>query len=87
MTTKTTGKEQPSSPPRGGAPLPDDVRTAYEVHTLAQILYGHLTTTHPWLTAQSGAYGYGYGPGNPVPHPAAQGWIGSWGYPPYGWMR
>ena len=89
MTTKAPIKEQPPSPSRGGAPSADEVRTAYEAHTLAQMVYGHLTTSHPWITAAPSAYGYGYGYGAPhqAPHPAAQGWIASWGYPPYGWVR
>jgi hypothetical protein len=88
MSSKAPGKEQPSSPARGGAPAPEDIRTAYEAHTLAQMVYGHLTTTHPWLNAQPGTYGYGYGAASQAPHPAAaQGWIVPWGYSPYGWMR
>jgi len=56
MSTKAPGKEQPSSPPRGDATSPDDVRTAHEAHTLAQMLYGHLNFV-AWKTApMSGAY-------------------------------
>ena len=28
--------------------LPDDLKTAYQVHTLAQMLYARMTATPPW---------------------------------------
>lgn len=44
MTTKTA-TPRPIQPE---AELPDDLRTAYQVHTLAQMLYQRLTVTPPW---------------------------------------
>ena len=44
MTTK-------SATPRPAEPrekLPDDLKTAYQVHTLAQMLYGRLAALPPW---------------------------------------
>lgn len=29
---------------------PKDLQTAYEIHALAQMVYGQLATTHPWVT-------------------------------------
>jgi hypothetical protein len=29
-------------------PLPDELKTAYQVHTLAQMLYVGVTATPPW---------------------------------------
>jgi len=44
MTTKTAiprpGKQE--------AQLPDDLKTAYQVHTLAQMIYTRVTATPPW---------------------------------------
>jgi hypothetical protein len=30
------------------APLPDDIQTAYQVHTLAQLLYARLVAAPAW---------------------------------------
>ena len=86
MTNKATGKEQ-APPLRADAPGPEDLRTAYQVHTLAQMLYGHLATSHPWVSATPSSWGY-----DPLrtpyvaPTPVTQAWPGAWGYP-YGWTR
>jgi len=83
MTTKSAGKQPP--PASFDAPSPDDLRAVYEVHTLAQMLYGHLATTHPWLGAQP--MGYGSEPfGRPFDPRTTHEWPVSWGYP-YGWFR
>jgi len=83
MTTKSAGK--PPTPANSAAPSPDDLRAVYEVHTLAQMLYGHLAMTHPWLGAQPMSYGYEPFRGSYDPR-MSQAWPVSWGYP-YGWIR
>lgn len=45
--TKTAGRPQPGKPDVG--PTQQDLQTAYQVHTLAQMLYGRLATVHPWI--------------------------------------
>ena len=47
MVTKTTGKPKKAAP--GSGPSPQELRTAYQAHTLAQLLYAQLVTTHPWM--------------------------------------
>jgi hypothetical protein len=50
MTTKTATPRQV----KPEAQLPDGLKTAYEVHTLAQLLYGRVTAIPPWVpTAQN----------------------------------
>ena len=44
MTTKTAAPR----PVKHDTPLPDELRTAYQVHTLAQMLYVRVTATPPW---------------------------------------
>jgi hypothetical protein len=46
--TKTSGKIHPEGQPSAG-PSQEEIRTAYEIHTLSQMLYGQLAMTHPWL--------------------------------------
>lgn len=31
------------------SPTQEELRTALEVHTLAQMLYGQIAVTHPWV--------------------------------------
>ncbi len=47
MVTKTTGK--PKKGPPGAGPSSDELRIAYQAHTLAQLLYAQLVTSHPWM--------------------------------------
>ncbi len=49
MTTKSPGKSGPAAQSAAGA-RSDETQAAYLVHTLAHMLYGQLTTTHPWLS-------------------------------------
>ena len=44
MTTKTTA----ARPAEAREPRPDDLQTAYQVHTLAQMLYGRLAVAPQW---------------------------------------
>jgi hypothetical protein len=44
-TTKTTEKTSARRP----EPSAEEVQAAYQCHTLAQILYGRIAATHPWL--------------------------------------
>lgn len=46
--TKPTGKTHPEERPSAG-PSPEEMQAAYQAHTLAQMLYGQLVTTHPWV--------------------------------------
>lgn len=85
MTTKSTGKgPQQRQQPVG--PTQEDVRTAYQVHTLAQVLYGHLATTHPWIHPTPIMPGYDPRMTMPTNPPPIRGWPGMWGHP-YGWPR
>ena len=45
--TRTTGRPQPGKPDVG--PTQQDLQTAYQIHTLAQMLYGRLATAQPWV--------------------------------------
>lgn len=84
MATKTTGKD-PQERQRPVGPSPEEIQTAYQVHTLAQMLYGHLATTQPWAAPTSVHGGYEPMMTHPTP-PIMHGWPGMWGYP-YGWYR
>ena len=55
--TKTTGKTDPEGQP-GAGPSQDEIRNAYEIHTLAQTLYGQLAMTHPWIATMPPARGF-----------------------------
>lgn len=44
MTTKTTAP-RPAEP---ATPLPDELRVAYQIHTLAQMLYARLAAAPHW---------------------------------------
>lgn len=35
------------------APKQKDLRVAYEIHTLAQMLFSEMAVTHPWITPPS----------------------------------
>jgi hypothetical protein len=35
------------------APRQADLRVAYEIHTLAQMMYGEMARAHPWVTPPS----------------------------------
>ena len=52
--TKTTGKTHPEGQPSAG-PSQDEIRNAYEIHTLAQMLYGQLAMTHPRIATMPAA--------------------------------
>lgn len=47
MTTKTAGKTPKGEPEVG--PTQPELQAAYQIHTLAQMLYGQLATAHPWM--------------------------------------
>jgi hypothetical protein len=47
MTTKTTGK--PPQQPQRAAPSQQVMQQAYQAHTLAQMLYGQLAMSQPWI--------------------------------------
>jgi hypothetical protein len=78
--TKTTGKTDPEGQPSAG-PSQDEIRNAYEIHTLAQMLYGQLAMTHPWIATMPPARGF-----DPVasfqPTPWTQGGPGMWNVGP-----
>lgn len=50
MTTKTPGKNHQEQPDSG--PSQQELQAAYQVHTLANMLYGQLTATYPWIPLQ-----------------------------------
>ena len=47
--TKNTGKAPQAGPSIG--PTEQELQAAYQVHTLAQMLYGQLAMTHPWIAS------------------------------------
>jgi hypothetical protein len=62
MTSKNPPKDAPSAE-TPVAPTREEIQTAYQVHTLSQILYGHLTTTQacgpqPQPPGWPGPYGW-----------------------------
>jgi hypothetical protein len=65
MTTKTTAKGVPPSE-TPITPTREEIQTAYQVHTLSRMLYGHLASAQSWNTSQYGhamesQMGYPYG--------------------------
>jgi len=88
MTTKTNSKTEHAAAPRGGTPTRDEIRIAYQVHTLSHMLYGQMTTAGGWNAVAPYGYGfeahYGY-PTQPS-QPMTPSYPVTWGYP-YGWYR
>ena len=78
--TKTTGKTHPEEQ-SGAATSQDEMRNAYEIHTLAQMLYGQLAMTHPLIATMPPARGF-----DPLasfqPTPWMQGGPGMWNVGP-----
>jgi hypothetical protein len=75
MTTKATETKTPKQAPQG-------LETAYQVHTLAQLIYAKLATTHPWLIAHPGPSVYS----EPTGWPPLQVGFGSTAWtPPVPW--
>lgn len=52
MTTKAVAHE----PAESHEPLPDDLTTAYQVHTLAQMLYMRLAAAPEWIPMVQAPY-------------------------------
>jgi len=80
MTTKPTGKDEP---PRVANPDSRELRTACEVHTLAQMLYGQMARTNPWLTQPQPLFSQEPGLGLAV-NPWTPTWPVNWVGPSYG---
>lgn len=92
MTIKTPGRpqEQPDS-----GPAQQDLQAAYQVHTLAHMLYGQLAAAYPWTQLQpqaappppgTGAPGFQMGPTMPWTQTQAYGYpTGPVGPPSYPW--
>ena len=78
--TKTTGKTDPEGQPSAG-PSQDEIRNAYEIHTLAQMLYGQLAMTHPWIATMPPARGFD-SVASFQPMPWTQGGPGMWNVGP-----
>lgn len=47
----TTTKTQPRTPPTPKMETPVDLQAAYQIHTLAQMMYGQLGMARPWMGA------------------------------------
>jgi len=79
--TKTAGRPQQGTPVSG--PTQQDLRTAYQVHTLAHMLYGQLASVPPWVNPSPyvGAMGVTPPVMGPTPVPWAQGWPATYGGP------
>ena len=80
MTTKTPEKKEPAAGQTHFRPPQEDMQTAYQIHTLAQMLYGQISTPHPWTGFAHPASGF-----DPRHvHGAVPGmanWSGMWGAP------
>ena len=79
--TKTAGKPQTGTP--GSGPSQQDLQTAYQVHTLAQMLYGQLVPAQPWVQPApfAGTPGMVHPGMAPIAGPWAQGWPMTYGAP------
>lgn len=71
MTTKTAPKTQHDEP-KSVDPSREEIQTAFQVHTLAQMLYGQLAAKHSW-TAPTMTAGFEPRMGYPTA-PWPQGW-------------
>ncbi len=82
MKTKNEAKFERTGPL---APTAEELRTALEVHTLAQMLYGQIAASHPWLAYGSWAPHGPLGIHEPMPGPTTipgpPAWGGSWVHP------
>jgi hypothetical protein len=87
--TKNAGKgaapQRAQHPPMQGTPTAEDLRTAYEIHTLAQMVYGQLAATHPWMATQTWPMGTMHHPAQPMTSWPRAG-TPTWGWP-HGWGR
>ncbi|MGD8277859.1 MAG: hypothetical protein PVH00_07525 [Gemmatimonadota bacterium] len=70
-TEKTT--RQTTQPAAGKAPTQEEMRTAYEAHTLAQMLYGRMAGVQPWMAQTSWGPELPHAPASSQPFPPAQG--------------
>jgi hypothetical protein len=76
--TKTTDRPQP--PREETKPAQADLQAAYEIHTLAQMLYGQMTMTRPWVAPPT----HGPMPTRSIDTPGqytthwTQNWPGAW---------
>jgi hypothetical protein len=80
MTTKTPGKT-PHEQERAAMPSQQDMQMAYRAHTLAQMLYGQLAMTHPWIGPAYPPSPYDFLSG-PQMSPWAAQWPPMWGAGP-----
>jgi len=58
MTTKNPGKPPVEHHGPVAGPAPADMRAAYEIHTLAQMMYGQIARTNPWMSPMSPMTGH-----------------------------
>lgn len=65
MTTKSTAEKRDSPVREGTMPSQEDLRAAYQIHTLAQMMVAQLVATHPWM--QQLAYTQPFVPWNGTP--------------------
>jgi hypothetical protein len=96
---KTEKQAQPSHPNPAARPTQDEIQAAYQVHTLAQMLYGRMAMTHPWLGSSlpvsgapqtcQGFHGYHAFQEAPPTTPWTmpyQGYPITWGFPRHHWI-
>jgi hypothetical protein len=79
MTTKSPDKQ--AAGPEKARPPQESMQAAYQVHTLAQMLYGQLPVANPWAAYTLGHYGAD-------PMRVAEGspyWAGAHALPPWSW--
>jgi len=51
MTTAKTTTRKEANGDSHDTPSPELMHTAYQIHTLAQIVRGQIATAHPWVTS------------------------------------
>ena len=84
MTTKASPRKE--RPRESAAPPPEQLmQTAYQAHTLAQMIYGQMTMARPWpaptpsVVGYEPLHGFAYAPVVPP-------WAGMWGMHPTPWV-
>ena len=48
--TRSEGKAKRTTKATRDTSRDDELKVAYEIHALAQMLYGHISTAHPWTS-------------------------------------
>ena len=80
--TKTTEKKTTEAGRPSAIPPQEQMQTAYQVHTLAQMLYGQMAGSQPWVAQPTVQAGF---PSMQSAQPMeVPGWTTVWGASPWG---